>query len=109
MDINYLHKKLAEKSKAALKKELSNKVGDLNHIDGELISITNKAKIKIKAEMEQSSYANHIISIILDDLVDSRAEKRLEIDIDKFLKSTEEIRNQLNGLSEENNEREIWD
>ena len=37
MDVNYLHKKLAEKSKAELTKELQSRVKDLNYISGESI------------------------------------------------------------------------
>ena len=101
MDVNYLHKKLAEKSKAELTKELQSRVKDLNYIDGELVKLSERAKTMLKTELDSLGYANRIISIILDDLVESSAEKRLKIDIDKFIINTEKIRDQLNYISGE--------
>lgn len=99
MDVNYLHKKLAEKSKAELTKELQSRVKDLNYIDGELVKLSERAKTMLKTELDSLGYANRIISIILDDLVESSAEKRLKID--KFIINTEKIRDQLNDISGE--------
>lgn len=99
MDKNYLYEKLAKKSLANLTTEINGRVGDLTHVDGELIRLSMDAVNKIKKICEEEfQYAYYITDIIISDIIATAKNKRLEIDVDKFFKDVEEIKDKLNSL-----------
>ena len=102
MNENYLYEKLAKNSEEKLRKEINNKVGKFDTINGQTIYISKEAITKIKALFESYGnylYHSNITDILINDAVENSKEHRLKLDIDEFLKDVAEIKDKLNALS----------
>lgn len=100
MNTDYLYEKLAEKAKNNLIEEITSKTKTLNYVDGTLIQITNSGREKIKSFCNQSIhlYPDSLINIIVNDIVETCTDKRIQIDIDRFIRDIENLKSQINYL-----------
>ena len=101
MDENYLYKKLAKNSEEKLRKEINDKMGYFDNIDGQTIYTSKDAITKIKTLFETNCnylYYSSIINILENDAVENSKAHRLKLDIDNFIKDVAEIKDKLNDL-----------
>ena len=101
MNENYLYEKLAKNSEEKLRKEINDKMGYFDNIDGQTIYTSKDAITKIKTLFETNCnylYYSSIINILKDDAVENSKAHRLKLDIDSFLKDVAEIKDKLNDL-----------